>query len=1137
MLNKFLLIGVGGSGGKTLRYTWRELERRLDATKWDRGIPRAWQFLHIDVPEQPDIEIGNVPVDVGAELRYLNLADQSHDYAFFDSAMVKRGPLEAIAGWRPDPVLRDIKPPFKGAGQLRAVGRVIAVAQIARIGQAVETASRALFAEGVDEELAKLNDTIGATTVSNNQPTVVVFASLAGGSGSGAVLDVVELLKSLAPDVGGWLNTELMTLLYTADAFPDLAKARTTGIEPNSLAALAEFINGYEHTGDVPPFEEQLVAPGGGVGDPVGRRTGSHNFFVGARNADLEFEYGNDVYQAIGKAFAAFMANDAVQADFHTYGFNATAAPIMAEFPVTDATGICRSMGYSNVSLGRSLFASYAEERLAKNAIERLLRGYEDVPPEEKASIEVLLPLRVAALSGQFFSAAGLWEHTKEHNEVLDELRSQKEKAKALDDLRDGELGKLAKSTRKAKIAEWLGTLGTNFETEARKFVARETEERIANARKWVPRVEGALLDATAAYIGHYGLILTLGLLDALSAQLTAAVQELLEAQTQFNHAHETYVAKARSAFQGKGASAKDKVATSHPGFTLFAQLRREALHRTTEAALYGYAADLLRDLNRSMVSPLRTAVSGALNSLETGASSVELSRLIAQWSTTVTPPHLTAAPNEVLLEKEGGFPKQLERLLDEMFPGAGAAGAEKRALSELIRGGWPSTAMNTTETGPQTLIEARAHWLPTEPTARNVTDSASTGEYRLELGPKDVLSRASAWVHDREGKISEDVHLTLSGWLADPERGAQRAGEFAAAFKIAHKRSAPLIAINQNVHLAVHGEGLPVPTAVIGKLPIESSSRAYDPIVTYLRSAGLTDAQIKGLFDPNSTAQEVEISSFLGWSVHPVVMSSVTVPIQQKWNEVKRSTARKEFWSLRRARPLGSFIPLSSGRQDAMVRGWFVARALGHLGNLSGPWNGAGIWTPRGTRRLPAILLGAQPKTGVSALPALLESYALALISYGSGDSAELEAYGRLIELGGMPNEERAEVGEEVNSVELSTELLGWLETGNPSAHESNGQSAPKPDPAIAGASDGTPEERRAALHAWVSERGAVHQEQINKYRLTAQTTLQLPRGWEIRDLVAGATQSLAETIAEARLQDRSGGLTIADPYDEVGA
>jgi hypothetical protein len=50
MLSKFLLIGVGGSGGKTLRALRNNLELKLSQANWADGVPMGWQMLHIDSP-------------------------------------------------------------------------------------------------------------------------------------------------------------------------------------------------------------------------------------------------------------------------------------------------------------------------------------------------------------------------------------------------------------------------------------------------------------------------------------------------------------------------------------------------------------------------------------------------------------------------------------------------------------------------------------------------------------------------------------------------------------------------------------------------------------------------------------------------------------------------------------------------------------------------------------------------------------------------------------------------------------------------------------------------------------------------------------------------------------------------------
>ena len=54
VLNPYIFIGIGGSGGKTLQYLHYYLSEKIKRKGWESGMPKAWQFLWFDVPVAPE---------------------------------------------------------------------------------------------------------------------------------------------------------------------------------------------------------------------------------------------------------------------------------------------------------------------------------------------------------------------------------------------------------------------------------------------------------------------------------------------------------------------------------------------------------------------------------------------------------------------------------------------------------------------------------------------------------------------------------------------------------------------------------------------------------------------------------------------------------------------------------------------------------------------------------------------------------------------------------------------------------------------------------------------------------------------------------------------------------------------------
>ena len=244
-MRKYLVIGCGGSGGATLRYVMDQLRADLSGHGVE-SLPSAWQFIHFDVPVSPDSGpglLGSVP-EQGGIYRSLSFtgAKYSNVAAQVDSQFLSHGAANGLASWRPDPELVTF-PITEGAGQYRAVGRVLTLARArTEIMPALQEAWNRLQAPEVNAEMQALvhdHKISGLGAVNPADETLIlIVSSMAGGSGASMVLDVARLLTM----VDG-VNPGLIGMfLYLPDAFQGLEKGAIPGVEANGAAALAELI-------------------------------------------------------------------------------------------------------------------------------------------------------------------------------------------------------------------------------------------------------------------------------------------------------------------------------------------------------------------------------------------------------------------------------------------------------------------------------------------------------------------------------------------------------------------------------------------------------------------------------------------------------------------------------------------------------------------------------------------------------------------------------------------------------------------------------------------------------------------------------------------------------------------------------
>lgn len=223
-MENHLIIGLGGTGGRVLA-AYRKLifeKYKGELKPKDLWIDYVYvessgRDLQMDDPAQWSVMGQSVKLDNDSvvEIKAANLADYVNN----------KNRFKYLAPWLGDNakwsnIINDPKISSGAAGQKRRLGRL-------------------LFANGAEN----FNKVVGTKVAnlqlnpSNSRVTFHVVAGLAGGTGSGSIVDAVAQLRSKYPDIE---NFKIMLYLLLPDEIPNPAWASTANYQPNGYAALTE---------------------------------------------------------------------------------------------------------------------------------------------------------------------------------------------------------------------------------------------------------------------------------------------------------------------------------------------------------------------------------------------------------------------------------------------------------------------------------------------------------------------------------------------------------------------------------------------------------------------------------------------------------------------------------------------------------------------------------------------------------------------------------------------------------------------------------------------------------------------------------------------------------------------------------
>jgi len=1126
MLRPFLLVGVGGSGGKTLRAIREALLLRLQQEHWDRGWPEGWQFIHVDSPTAPDgadFPSAFLPSD-----NYLSLVPAGVNYAsIYNSIATRAEPRYKADIERPLPSDQDVKVPVaSGAGAYRAIGRAIAAAALTDIHTKAKAALTKLDGTAARTDLEALTKHLGLPETKKLPPIVIIVSSVAGGSGAGMFIDVTEAVKSAA---GGepW-GDQVFGVLYAPDVF---AGINPDAINPNALGAMAETMAGlWSNTltdSTTALYRSQGVLTANTVEYNMGP---GMSYIVGRKNGLVDFGSQTGVYKATAASLVAWMTDVRIQDDITAYAFTNLRA--MADgFP--DNSGLKRasedlppfsSLGFGRVTLGTERFFEYSAERIAKEALETMMNKHLESDPKQKEKNEEQWKLFFADVNeGRFIADSGMYEETEENNQVLEALLPDSSELQAKLKAAINSMVQQGMPKEGHSFNNWVMRICNAFDVNLPGLLDELTKLRHDKVRAWVEVMPEKILKLVSQTISQQGLPVTVELLKRLVRQCSQAVQDLREERGR-NLTDASNLQNLVSQAMGAAAT-MTAIPPQNPTVA-------QAMHQTELAFYWRSMADLkleasnvIDDFAKNFLEPLHKELDGGQKSLSNRINDPKLfdgrENPYAEWpdfKEQSVPAKFNPAPNEKLLIEIKEYPVQFDNLVKSTVNDP-KLDAKRVVIDQLIMGVYGSDEIKSLDPASQWKIVSQTQpWVPTDRSHQLREASPQKAKFLFLTDHMGYLDRARLWLDVPGRAFTAYFNQTISSFLGDQgDRAEQERNrrKFVEQFTAAVASANPLVELNQSLLGQVHGSDGGKISALFSPIPVDVGDELFEPLKESLVNLGFWDEMKskKWFVGPGEGAKKrtIDIFTQIKIPVQPMVMGSVMAPIAETWSRLgSKKETRFGFMKWRRGRTLPEAIPAHSDVWNQMLRGWYVMRLLNMFEQAprdesyeeKGPK--LSVWINPNAKYspfpYPLYYPGVAPIDDLAGI--VLQSMTISLVNcYEQTSLAPLDAYKRLHKLGDADSE--------------FSELADWVRNGT-----SSQAGAPVPLPDRAGSSDQTFEERQSRCVSWLTQ-------ELTKFKANVAAVeakddfRSYPVTWEIRAEVISALSDLISSISRIKPQD----------------
>jgi hypothetical protein len=937
MIEQYLFVGVGGSGGKTLRAIKEEITSTLRSADWDfdrEGFPVRWQFLQVDTPTNQDGDHFNArPLE---EHEYLGLVKDGVTLDSIISNIQLRNFESSVKEevTKPFPKIGEYTERVdKGAGQYRAIGRTVAISRLEQISKKISAAVDLMSGPKADAQAVLLETLLKQPVTRGLNPTVIVVSSLAGGSGSGQFLDVCEAIKAAKPN-DTWIHSQI-ALLFAPDVFKDV-KINNEGIAPNSLLAASELSAATWRRNRSEPLKGLYGEYGFFDSTSNLYNVGpKHVFLVGRQNSKVVFGSQDDVYHATAASVAKWATDSGVSEQILNY-------ILVNPQTKADSLGLkvpghlfppFNSLGFARVSLGVDSFADFAAQSLARAAVEALVNGH--VPDTETNEPEsVIIEQNAKSLQANFQRESGL-----SLGFMLEGIQPQSARNKWRQDfeqeLRSNtySVGEEGRPTSKT-VADWIDTIEGAVEQLKDKYLKKFRDTRDVLA--WSVKFQRDLEHVVSVYSANYGLKVTAKLLDLQISEFKATPPPPVQARKTLLERLSNF-----------GKDRAGNISTDSDEFNIALDETAKYAEQDPMLETKALLGRLLKEMVSGLLEPLRDELESRHSRLREAMSdddykNTKVNKFKSWPDGTSVPVSFKPQQNVRLLIPHETYLEEYKHLLVQSLQAPSAEAAISKAVSELVAGSDSIEELrnvNSNNPGDQQSkswksFRAKYDWVPS---GLQTPQHAWKGDFQDDLLAWE--DNAQKYVRIAGRPLGNLISQDLSGWLSikEPSERKVREDKLVAELASVVSISAPFAQINVEMLQAAHGTDQPQNSVILSDIPVSLASTETDlgtRLKGVLGNVGLDDFDIDKAFKgTSSSAKTIDIFTTLGNKVHYVVFDNLMEPIIKSWKIAKNDASKRHsFLRLRISRNIPEAIPFAPEVLEQVLRGWFVAKFLGRL-------------------------------------------------------------------------------------------------------------------------------------------------------------------------------------------------------------